>query len=82
MKVWNTLTTLYDYIYSKYLEWESTAYVSGEDYREQLFREMVRKDKFGEIAEMCRLRRVAFPYVPCAVVWPWTLVLAKLVAHT
>ena len=43
------LATLYDYIYSKYLEWESTAYVSGEDYREQLFREMVRKDKFGEI---------------------------------
>ena len=43
------LTEICNYIYYRYLEWETQAYISGQVYREAELREMVRKDKFGEM---------------------------------
>lgn len=46
MKAWAAFC---DYIYFKYLEWEARSYIPGQEYRDAEFREMVRKDKFGDI---------------------------------
>ncbi len=40
---------LVDYLYYLYLDWEARSYIPGQYYRDAEFREMLRKDKFGEI---------------------------------
>ena len=43
------LTEFCNYIYYQYLEWEARAYIPGQTYRDAELREMIRKDRFGEI---------------------------------